>query len=168
MNKAILLLLAGAAASHAAWAAGGEMKPGLWELTVKSDAFKDMPRLPPEQLEQMRRMGVNVPRFSGAGVVSKVCITPQMAQQAPGLERMENGCRPQNFRRSGNGYSADIVCTGALQGSGKVSGTFAGDDRFTSLYEFKGTMNGATVDHRQESSGRWLSGDCGGVRPIGG
>lgn len=151
-----------------AWGADA-MKPGLWELTMKSDALMAMPRIPKEQLEQMRKMGIELPQISGGAMVSKVCVTPQMAaSQAPGLEGMEHGCKPKNFKRSGNSYSADIVCSGELKGTGKVSGTFEGDERYAAVYEFTGTMHGQPVNHRQESSGRWLGKDCGNVRPMGG
>lgn len=153
----------------AALAADGQMKPGLWEMTMKSDAMKAMPKIPPEQMEQMRRMGMNVPQFQDGGMVSKVCVTPEMAsREAPGMDQMETGCQPKNMKRSGNSYSADIVCTGAaMKGSGKVSGTFTGKERFTSTYNFKGTVHGQPVSHRQETSGRWLGADCGAVKPMG-
>lgn len=168
MKKTMLPFFACALLANAAWAADA-MKPGLWEMTVKSDAFKDMPQIPPEQMEQMRKMGINVPQFSGNGMVSKVCITPKMAaQQAPGLDKMESGCQTKNMKRSGGSYSADIVCSGDMKGTGKVSGSFSGNERVSTVYDFKGTMDGEPVSHHQESSGRWLGKDCGGVRPMGG
>ncbi len=166
MKKTLLLLTA--MLFPAAALAAGAMKPGLWEMTMKSDALKDVPQIPKEQLEQMRRMGIEVPQMSGGAIVSKVCVTPQMAaSQAPGLGEMEMGCKPKNTKHSGASYSADIVCNGDLKGTGKVSGKFEGGERYTSVYEFKGTMHGQPVNHRQESSGRWLAKDCGSVRPLG-
>jgi len=150
--------------------AATQMKPGLWEMTMKSDAMKNMPKIPPEQMEQMRKMGMNVPQMEDGGMVTKVCITREMAErnQAPGMERNDMGCQTKNMQQSGNSYSADIVCNGAdMKGEGKATGSFAGDQRFTSAYEFKGTMHGKPVSQKQESSGKWLAADCGSVQPMG-
>lgn len=167
MKKIALPLALAILACNPAWASD-KMKPGLWEMTMKSDAMKNMPKIPPEQMEQMRKMGVTVPQFQDGGMVSKVCVTPQMAEkQTPGMDGMDTGCETRNFKRSGSSYSADLVCNGDMKGSGKLSGTWSGSDRFSSTTDFKGTMHGQPVSHRQETSGRWLGADCGSVKPMG-
>lgn len=168
MRKTIVsILICCAAAAPAAWAAG-QMKPGLWEMSMKSDAFKAMPKMSPQQMEQMRKMGVNVPQMQDGAMVSKVCITKEMAErEQPPMGRNEAGCQSKNFQRSGNAYSGDIVCDGALmKGTGKVKGTFASDSGFTSVYDFKGTAHGQPMNHHSETSGKWLAADCGSVKPV--
>jgi hypothetical protein len=168
MRKAIVPLLLCSLLSVTAYA---QMKPGLWEMKMKSDALKNMPQMPPEQIEQMRKMGVNIPQMQDGAMVTKVCITKQMADsmETPGLEKNEMGCQTKNYKRSGNTYSADIVCNGAdMKGEGKAKGTFNGDQGFSSTYDFKGTMHGQPVSQRHESSGKWLAADCGNVQPMGG
>ena len=150
--------------------AAGQMKPGLWEMTMKSDAMKNMPKMSPEQMEQMRKMGMNVPQMQDGGMVTKVCISKQMAEssQAPGMEKNDMGCQTKNFQRSGNSYSADVVCNGNdMKGEGKVKGSFSGDTSFTSTQDFKGMMHGQPVNQHHENSGKWLSADCGSVQPMG-
>lgn len=168
MRKTVIsILICCAAGSSGAWAAE-KMKPGLWEMSMKSDAFKNMPKMSADQMAQMRKMGVNVPQMQDGAVVSKVCITKEMAErdQAP-MGRNESGCQSKNFQRSGNAYSSDIVCDGPdMKGMGKVKGTFAGDTGFTSTYEFKGTAHGQPVNNRHESSGKWLAADCGAIKPA--
>ena len=152
-----------------AWAAD-QMKPGLWEMTMKSDEMAKMPQMSPEQMEQMRKMGINMPQMQDGGIVTRVCISKQMAErdQPPGMNQNESGCQSKNYRRTGNSYSVDIVCTGpTMKGEGKARGTFAGNDSFTSTYDFKGTMNGKPVTQHHDSSGKWLSADCGNVKPAG-
>lgn len=149
--------------------ASGQIKPGLWEMTTKSDALKNMPKIPPEQMEQMRRMGIEMPQMQDGGMISKVCISKEMAErdQAPAIEQKEMGCESRNYRRSGNSYSADIVCNGKeLKGEGRVKGTYASDQSFTSTYDFKGSMHGQPVNQRHETSGKWLGADCGNIRPM--
>lgn len=150
--------------------AAEQMKPGLWEMTMKSDAMKNMPKIPPEQMEQMRKMGINVPQMTDGGIVNKVCITKKMAEsaQAPGMDKNGMGCQTKNYQRSGGSYSADIVCNGAdMKGEGKIKGVFSGDSSFSSTYEFKGTAHGQPINQRHESSGKWLAADCGNVKPVG-
>lgn len=163
----VLMLICCVAAAEAAWASG-QMKPGLWEMSMKSDAFKAMPKMSAQQMEQMRKMGVNVPQMQDGAMVTKVCITKEMAaREQPPIERNEAGCQSKNFQRSGNTYSSDIICDGAaMKGTGKVKGSFAGDTSFTSVYDFKGSAHGQPVNHHSENSGKWLAADCGSVKPV--
>lgn len=154
--------------SATVWAAG-QIKPGLWEMNVKSDAFKNMPKIPPEQMKQMREMGVNMPQMQDGGMVSKMCITKEMAErdEAPQMNQKESGCESKNYKRSGNTYSLDIVCDGPdMKGTGKVKGTYASNERFSSSYDFKGTAHGQPINHQQEATGKWLGADCGSVKPL--
>ena len=155
--------------SSVAASAAGQIRPGLWEMTIKSDAFKNIPKMPPEQLNKMREMGINIPQMQDGGMVSKVCITREMAERddATQLNQKESGCESKNYRRSGNSYSLDVVCNGPdLKGNGTMKGSYSGNERFSSTYDFKGTSHGQPVNHRQESSGKWLAADCGSVKPI--
>jgi Protein of unknown function (DUF3617) len=155
-----------------AWAAG-QTKPGLWEMTIRSDAMKNMPKMSPEQMEQMeqmRRMGINMPQMQGNGMVTKVCISKEMAEsdELPAMAQKEAGCQVRNMQRNAGGYSMDIVCDGSgMKGEGKAKGSFSGDSSFASTYDFKGTMHGQPVDQHHETSGKWLSADCGNIKPIG-
>lgn len=162
-----LLFFSMICASPSLWAAG-RMKPGLWEMTVKSDSLKAMPKIPPEQLARMRQMGISVPQIDNGGMVTKVCISKAMAERdEPPAQQGESGCRTKNFRRSGDSYSLDVICDGPdLKGKGRVTGSNSGNERFASTYDFKGTMRGKATSQHTETSGRWLGADCGSVRPA--
>lgn len=169
MRKSVIsLLLCAAAGTPAAWANSDQMKPGLWEMSIKSDAYKNMPKMSSEQMEQMRKMGINVPRVDNGAIITKVCITKDMAaRKEPPMGQNEAGCEIRNHQRSGSSYSSDLVCNGPdLKGKGKVNGSFKGDTAFTSTYEFDGTSRGKPVSQRHENSGRWLGADCGNVKPV--
>lgn len=148
--------------------AAGQMKAGLWEMTIKSDAIRQMPKISPEQMAQMRKLGINIPQMTNDGIVTKVCISRQMAErdQPPVMSHQESGCETRNYQRSGSTYSLDMVCNGALKGEGKAKGTFAGGDSFTSTYDFKGSMQGRPVSQHQQTSGKWLGADCGDIKPV--
>jgi hypothetical protein len=145
------------------------MKAGLWELTVKSDMMKNLPNMSPEQIEKMRQMGVNMPQMQGGAMVTKVCVSKTMAErdQPPPMQHGASGCQTKNFQHSGSEYSADIVCDGPnLKGQGSAKGKYSGMESFVSTYEFKGTAHGHAVDNRAETSGKWLSADCGDIKPF--
>jgi hypothetical protein len=149
--------------------AAGQMKPGLWEMSIKSDAMKNMPKIPPEQIEQMKKMGIAIPDFQEGGIKTKVCISKEMAErgEAPGAVDAASGCKAKNTRQSGNSYAVDIVCDGPdMKGEGRAQGSFISNESFTSTYNFKGTMHGQPVNQRHDSSGKWLGANCGDVKPM--
>jgi len=154
----------------AAALAAGPMKPGLWEMTIKSDAMmKNMQKIPPEQLEKMKQMGINVPQMQDGGMVTKVCVSKEMADrdQPPEMNHKESGCEARNYQRTGSSYSVDIICDGPMmKGQGKAQGSFSGTDSFSSTYDFKGTAQGKPINQHHESKGKWLSADCGSVAPM--
>lgn len=169
ITLAVLPLLAAALP-----AAAGAMKQGLWETTIKSDQMKAMPKLTPEQIEMMRQRGITLPQTNADGaMVTKMCVSKEMAERTtpptmPSGPRGESDCKPQNVQTSGGSYSADLVCNGPnMQGTGKVKATYSGNVSFTSTYDFKGTSHGAPVNMHSETSGKWVSDDCGSVKPFG-
>jgi hypothetical protein len=148
--------------------AASQMKQGLWEMKMKSDAMKNIPTIPPEQIEQMRKMGMEIPQMDDGAMVTQVCVTKEMAEDKsmPGMNQHDAGCEAKNHRRSGNSFSTDIVCDGPqVKGQGKAKGTFSSREGFTSTYDFKGTMAGRPVDQHHETVGKWLKADCGSVKP---
>ena len=55
MQKPVLsmLMLSMLCTSGVAWAEG-TMKPGLWEMNIKSDAMKNISKIPQAQMQKMR------------------------------------------------------------------------------------------------------------------
>lgn len=147
----------------------GSMKPGLWEVTVQSDMMKNMPKMSPAQIEQMRKMGVDMAQLPTGAIVNKMCITKEMAarDELPQMKQAQTGCEFMNQKRSSTGITMDMICDGsAMKGKGTLKTVFAGDQGFNFSSEFKGTVNGVPVSERTESSGKWLGPDCGSVQPI--
>jgi hypothetical protein len=150
--------------------AAGKLKPGLWEMTVKSDAMKNaMKNVPPEQLEKMKQMGIKMPAMNEDGMVVKICMTKEMTDRdtPPHTGQSDSGCKMGEMNRSGDSYSVDMVCDGPnLKGTGKATGKFSSAESFSSTYDFKGTSHGQPANIHQESSGKWVGADCGTVKPI--
>src|SRR4051794_40459298 len=100
-NTVISILMLAMLGSAGAVLAAGQIKPGLWEMSMKSDAMKNMPKIPPEQLEQMKKMGIAMPSQDGV-MKNKVCVSKQMAErdEPPSVNQKETGCQSKNFQRS--------------------------------------------------------------------
>jgi hypothetical protein len=150
--------------------AAGKMKPGLWEMHMQSDEMKNMPQISPEQMEQMKKMGVKMPTMQDGGMAVKVCVSKEMSEQEqpPLAQKQQSGCTPQNMKQSGNEYSMELVCDSPeLKGIGMVKGSYNGSDSMRSSYDFKGVSNGKPMTQHMESKGKWLAADCGDVKPAG-
>ncbi|HTD06098.1 DUF3617 domain-containing protein [Undibacterium sp.] len=166
----LLPLLLAAAASHAA----GNIKPGLWEVKMEIDPAQaqmiaKMPKLSPEQIEQMNKMGVKMPQIQGSAMVQKVCLTKEMVErdQPPVMPKEQSMCQLKNFSKNSSGYSMDIVCDSPdFKGTGTTRGTFVNAENFTSVYDFKGTARSMPISQHHESSGKWLGADCGEIKPM--
>jgi Protein of unknown function (DUF3617) len=167
MRKPIFSLIAISAlccplAAHAA----GMMKPGLWEMTIKSGGGAAS-QIPPEKLEELRKRGINIPGAGGAPI--KTCVSKEMAEREHPAIMSRSGpmsdCQIKNPQHSGNTYTAEMVCSGpTMQGQGSTKGTF-GSDSYTYVSDFTGTARGRPMNTHTEASGKWLGSDCGSVQP---
>jgi len=172
-KKSIPILMFATICCAGAASAAGAMKPGLWEMTMKSDQMKAMPKMSPQQMEQMRKMGVNLPQMQEGGMVMKLCITKEMAEREKTpfqdqARQHQSECKPQNMKQSGNSYSAELICDGPnMQGEGKMQGTFSGNESYSSTYDFKGVARGKPITQHHETNAKWLGADCGDVKPVG-
>ncbi|MET3120219.1 hypothetical protein AAKU64_004467 [Undibacterium sp. GrIS 1.8] len=149
--------------------AAGKSKAGLWEVTIQSDAMKNMPTIPPEQLEKLKQMGIKIPNMQNGGMTTQMCITKEMADrdQPPVNFKDQSGCQSKNIQKNGNTWSMDLVCDKPeMKGSGKVTGTYLGDDSVQSVFDFKGIANDKPINMHSETKSKWLSADCGDIKPL--
>jgi hypothetical protein len=152
-----LALLCGAAV-----AADVPLDTGLWEMQVTMSIGGI--QIPPEALAKLKAMGINPPGQASTHT-QQICVTAQTLSK---FGDMSN----QNDKKSSRGMSFDIVCTGP-QNNGRGHVDIAFDDRTHAHGSFH--MNGTHTDSHGQSmpvavdgtqTGRWLSTDCGGVKPM--
>ena len=111
-----------------------ELRPGLWTQTITSDMsgmeLPEMPDIPPETLAQMEAMGIQLPNMDFSqprATTVQTCITPdEIANREPFDmdEDMDDDCRQENLQTSDSGMSMDLVCTGAMNGMGRIEYVF--------------------------------------------
>jgi len=142
-----------------AWASHG--KAGLWEIRVQTAmgqmaGMPDMSKMPAAvraRLEAMQKNGMTV----------RHCMTS--ADVANGRPNMSHspGCKAINERTTGQTFSADLVCTGNMKGTGHVRTTFDSPDHYTSSVTMTGTANGHPVNNAMKIEAHWVSPKCGSV-----
>lgn len=161
------------------YAAAQGMKPGLWEMSNKlqsgsgqveqsmAQMQQQMASMPPEQRKMMQDMmakqGVSM---SGSGGTSmKVCITKEMAERNDIPAQQSGDCRHASSPRSGNTMKMSFSCTNPPS-SGEGTVTFAGSEAFTMKMTVNTAVQGKPEKMNMDGSGKWLSADCGSIKPM--
>ncbi len=157
----------------AAKSAETSMRPGLWEVTTSSDLLWLVPHIPPDQMEGLKDLakeyGLDMPQIQNGSAQSNTCITQEMATQKipPGLYQSDMGCVAKSATHIGNQYRLDFECTSdQLKGKGTAQGTFVSMEKFAGQTTFNGFVQGNPVNEKADISGRWLSANCGSVKPL--
>jgi hypothetical protein len=171
----------------ASLSASAQQKPGLWEITSKmsgggadaekmakaqADYQKQMAAMPPERRKMMEdmmaqhgmSMGAGGP---GGGMTIKVCLTEDMVKrgQMSTGQAAQHGCTTTMSPRMGNTMKMSFVCT-QPPSSGEGQFTFNGPESYTMQMTTHSNRGGTEHQMNMEASGRWLSSDCGSVKPI--
>lgn len=136
-------------------------KPGEWQVTVKMD-MAGMPQIPPEQLAKMRAMGIHVP-MGGDAVTVTHCMTPSEAamDKIPTMSKEhEKYCSMQNLKTVADGMSADMVCTGKVQGSGHMQVRFDSPEHYAGKVSMNIVADGRPMNSTTAFDAKWLSADC--------
>ncbi len=101
--------------------AEGMIRPGKWQSTMKIEQM-DMPGMPPEAREQMKKMFAN-------SRVSETCVTPEQAKQPnPKMFAGNDQCRYDHFTMGKGKIDAEMHCT--QQGASQkmtMAGTYGPD-----------------------------------------
>ena len=184
MNTSRLIALSGLSlclVSGVAWAQS--TKPGLWEIQHKmggnpemdkamAEMQKQLAAMPPEQRKMMQDMmakqGGAMPTMgAGGGVAMKICITPEMAARNDMPKQTEGDCTTTVTSRSGNTMKMKFVCTNPPS-SGEGTYTFCCDTAYPMKMSMTGQHQGKPQNMTMDGQGKWLSADCGSVKPMQG
>ncbi|MFZ1545792.1 MAG: DUF3617 domain-containing protein [Candidatus Nitrotoga sp.] len=149
------------------------MRPGLWEMTTTSDLLALVPRIPPDQMQNLtnlaKQYGFDMPKISNGAATSQVCITQEMASQKipTFLNHNQYGCDIKNVVQTKGDYKINLICEGpVLKGNGITEGIFMSPESFAGRTEFNGVVQGNPVNERAYTDGRWMSANCGTVQPF--
>ena len=124
--------------SQGALAAAPNMKPGMWEITMKMD-IPGMPSgMPPQVVKQ--------------------CLTQKDTENPQKVTQAGENCQVSNYQMKGNTVSWDMACKGSQQMTGSGTMTFGGDS-YTGTTRMSMKGGGQSHDMTMQYSGKRV-GDC--------
>jgi hypothetical protein len=109
--------------------------------------------------------------FGGGPMTSEACVTQTQIDKYNGLKPdTRRGCQISNVNKRENGMSADIVCSGSMNGKGTVESSWTDSGHSKSKIHFTGELqigqNSKTVEWTVESDATYKGPDCGTVKPA--
>ena len=155
-------------------------KPGLWEINQKvggnpemdkamAEMQKQLAAMPPEQRKMMEQMmakqGVGL---DASGHKLRLCLTPEDVAR-DSVPAAQDGCT-QTSQRSGNTWQVSFQCPardGQPASSGSGSVTLQNPGAYTGQFKMQTQVGQKAEQMNLATQGRWLSADCGSVRPAG-
>jgi hypothetical protein len=180
MNKTIARIMLLACACAALPADAQTMKPGLWSLSntmtsndpqlaqAMSAMQQHMANMSPEQRQQMQKMmqqnGVQLDIGAGGAVQTKMCMTREMAERKE-IPVQQGDCKQTFTQQSSTRGHIAFTCTKPkVSGEGDV--TADSDTSYRAHMKIKGEEQGRNQVVDMDVTGKWLSADCGNIRPI--
>ena len=138
-------------------------KAGLWSVTVTVH-MSGMPQIPPAERAKMKQMGIKIPGSDNT-LTTKHCMTEAevKADSFKAMQRRNKHCKVTNQKIEGQRMTADMVCTGEMQGQGHIAVTYHNAEHYTGRMTFTGTTHGHQTNVTDTFEGHWLSADCGNV-----
>lgn len=150
-----------------------DMRPGLWEMTSDeiqvngmempgmAEMLEQMKALPPEQRKMMEDMLAGQGMELGAAGV-RMCLSAEQVKSRELPFQNEPGCRQEVNEQTDSLWRFSFDCPDA-KGTGETR--LISDREVVSVIDSQyqtGTQEGRS---RIQSRGRWLSDDCGSLKP---
>lgn len=164
-------------------AAAQNMKPGLWEInnkmggdqgakmaTAQAEMQKQLAAMPAEQRKQMEKMmadkGVGMAQGSGGGTAVRICMSKEMAarNEAPA---QQGDCKQEQLQKSGNTTKFKFSCS-KPPSTGEGEYTLHNPGSYTMKLKTVTQTKGKPETMTMEAQGKWISDDCGNLKPAKG
>lgn len=107
----------------------------------------------------------------GGPRASEICVTQAQIDKYGTVPPQTRGdCQVTNITKSAHGMTAEMECSGRMQGKGTVEASWTDDTHSTSKLHFTGEMqmgpNSKPFEWTIESSSVFEGSDCGSVKPM--
>lgn len=162
-----------------AFGAVSKMKPGLWEnqFIIKSQSGKvekamsdlksKMASMPAEQ----RKMMEEIMAKQGLGMNSqansvKICISKEQAENLEIPQGENENCTHEVIKRTSHSIKMKFQCTGERATSGEGEFTLTSPTAYTGKSVINTSINGKADRMDMNQKGKWLSSDCGEIKPV--
>lgn len=155
-----------------------KLAAGLWENSTKMNISsaaggtqeamarmqKEMAAMPPEQRKMVQDMMAKQGVGMGAQPNSvRVCVSAEQAEK--GTLPQDGRCTQESLQRSGNTLRMKFSCQGPPPSSGEGEYTFSSDKAYSGRMKVNTSVKGQPASMDMEVSGRWISADCGTLKP---
>ena len=178
--KLLCTLTVLAAAAFAGGASAQNLKPGLWEVTntmksssgemekAQAQAQAQMKSMSPEQRkmmdEAMAKHGVKMGAGGPGGTSVRMCMTKEMVERNE-IPAQKGDCKTTRQQRSGNTIKMAYTCTNPPS-SGEGEYTVVSPEAYTTKMTMRSTSQGKPETINMSGSGKWISADCGNIKPV--
>lgn len=157
------------------------LKPGLWEMRssmqgsgemnkAMDEMQKQLAAMPPEQRKQMQEMmakqGVSLGSAGPGGMSVRICMTQEMVERNE-IPAQDGQCKTTTSPRAGNTMKMSFVCT-TPPSSGEGEVRFISPEAYSSRMVINSVRNGKRESMTMTGDSKWLSAQCGAVKPITG
>lgn len=151
-----------------------DMEPGLWEhkMTVNDselqkameEARKQLANMPAAQRKMMEDMlaaqGIGI---GADGTTVKVCMTKEMIERGQ-LPKQNQNCNQEIVEAGKNRYNVVFSCDDqSWSGISKMH--FLSKKEYTGETRVIQQQNGKKEEQSITQAGKWLSADCGNIKP---
>ncbi len=177
IHHALCALVAG---TFAVGASAQNLKPGLWEVTHKmqggsgemekarAQAQQQMASMPPAERKMMEDMmakrGLKMGPGGPGDVSAKVCMTKDMIERNE-IPAQQGDCKTTRQPRSGNTMKMAFSCANPPS-SGEGNFTFVSSEAYTMKMAITSSVQGKPETVNMDGTGKWVSADCGSVKPM--
>jgi Protein of unknown function (DUF3617) len=107
----------------------------------------------------------------GGPHTTEVCVTQEQIDKYGTVPPQTRGdCQVTNITKTDHGMTAEMECSGRMQGKGNVEASWTDDTHATSRLHFTGSMqmgpSSKPFEWTIESSSVFEGSDCGSVKPM--
>lgn len=159
------------------------LKPGLWEVTYvgetsgappipaaqKAEMEKHMAQMPPDQRAKMEAAVKSAQANLAKPVVKKSCVTKEDINKDLNLVggAGDGNCTRTVLKATSTAQEIRIEC---MNGTRKSGGTMKiaapNPESWTGTMDGSASDTGGAMQMKTKMSGKWLSSDCGAVKPA--
>jgi hypothetical protein len=93
-------------------------------------------------------------------------MSKEQAERGEPPEDDKRQCKRESFSRSGSTIKFKVVCSNPPS-TGEGEFTMNGDKSYSGKMTMSSQVNGKPTAMEMQQSGKWLSADCGELKPIG-
>lgn len=152
------------------------VKPGLWEVHSATGAAAhmqqaqqqmqaQMAKLSPEQTKMMEKMMSERGVAMSAGA-PRICLSKEQIEKKEMPVDQRPDCKTEVKTRSTQRWEARSVCTNPPSTANVVT-TFESAEAYSTQIDGTMTRNGKTEPYSMGMKMRWVSADCGTLKPVG-